>query len=102
MAMVCVVQGPSVLLGIADNFNRADGTSVLLNRSDGGLWAAGDLCDMEISSNRLIRTGSGIGTVHRQWISADYGYDQTVSISFDFARTGFQSLYIFFAVVGNA
>lgn len=68
--------------GIADDFNRADGSSVLLDRSDGGSWLGGST--QEILSNRLIRIGNGFSTPPIGWLYADYGYDETVSVSCDY------------------
>jgi hypothetical protein len=72
--------GTGSAAGIADDFNRTDGPTLVADRSDGGLWTVAG-SDWELADGRLIRTTSGVGSpLSDRWVYADYGFDQTVTV----------------------
>jgi hypothetical protein len=72
--------GTGSAAGIADDFNRTDGPTLVADRSDGGLWTVAG-SDWELADGRLIRTTSGVGSpLSDRWVYADYGFDQMVTV----------------------
>lgn len=64
--------------GLADTFDRADGTADVALRSDGGLWDLssdiGDVDRWEIDGDKLIKLTDGYVTSgYYHWVKADYG-----------------------------
>lgn len=73
---------------IEDTFDRADGTALVADRSDGGVWTIGVDVPWSINSNRLVRaSGSGLGPLDTNWIADEHGAVETITIAFDVSMT---------------